>query len=412
MNPTCINCGALLHPPKSPGALVTCHFCGAPQAVQAQPGPRLPSTAPGPSGSPRLVIAVIALFVVVVVMVGTFARRAALGPHGGLLASRLDVAALANVSLAVTPAAMAAVTHVPVGNNNYMTVPLSGSAFDSVTFQWDEDDLSHPYTFTLSFVTPPPDVAAITRRLRAVLGSQMSASGSYSWQGAGASVTKDYVSAVARVEGKPGPKNPRWKQQLDTLWDVVRAEVLGLTVPVDDDVVRDWLGRGRAPALLASIDPATDVDASAAAVRKVFPGALSEQWSAITYRIALDHPLFDEVALVWENKRGAELETANFHPLNPADKEANQAAFEACLRSAFGPPTWRTETDHVNGKYSSRWSPEGPDNTIEADSGGVFVVVEAFVLLRSGGTVRPGSSRLSTPAWQKVVGVLDACGRH
>jgi hypothetical protein len=196
------------------------------------------------------------------------------------------------------------------------------------------------------------------------------------------------------------------------LWDVVRAEVLGLKVPVDDDVVRDWLGHGRALSLLASVDPATDVDASAAAVRKVFPGALSEQWSSIKYRMALDHPLFDEVTLVWENKSGAELKTANLHPANPDDKEANQAAFEACLRSAFGPPTWRTETDHVNGKYSSRWSLEGADNTIEADSGGVFVVVEAFAVLRSGGTVRPASSRMSTPTWQKVVGVLDACGRH
>jgi hypothetical protein len=146
---------------------------------------------------------------VVVVMVGTFAGRATLGPHGGLLASRLDVAALANVSLAVTPAVMATAMHVPVGNNNYVTVPLSGSAFDSVTFQWDEDDLSHPYTFTLSFGTPPPDVAAITRRLRAVLGSQMSASGSYSWQGADASVTKDYTFRPSPgSRGSPARRTP------------------------------------------------------------------------------------------------------------------------------------------------------------------------------------------------------------
>jgi hypothetical protein len=367
---------------------------------------------PRASGSPgvaAVVLAVIATFVIIVTVAAS-ARRGTLRPNGGSSGPRLDVAALANVSLAVTPAVMATMTHVPVGNNEYMSVPLSGSAFDSIAFQWKEADLSHAYGFTLSFGTSPPDVAAMTRRVRAVLGSHMSAAGSYSWQAAGGSFTKDDVSVTVRVDDdKPGGNDPHWKQELDTLWDVVRADVLGLKVPVDDDAVRDWLGRGRPLSLLASLDPATDVDASAAAVGKIFPGVRADRWGPIEYRIALDHPLFDGASLVWENHSHAELEKAIFHRTDANDKAANQAALEACLQSAYGPPTWRTETDHVNGTYSSRWSVEGVDGAIEAYSGDVFVMVEAFVPSRSG---KPASSSLSTAAWQRTVGVLDACGRH
>ncbi len=402
----CTNCGGILYPPALPGGLVTCRFCSAPQVARG-PTPR-----PMPAASPDAPLArgprVVAVLVIVLAAVAFVVSIGASARHG-ILGTRLDVAALQNVSLAVTPAAMTTATHVPVGNNEYMAVPLSGSTFESISFQWDEADLSHVYAVRLQFGKSPPDVAAITARLRVVLGSRVDASGNFGWEGASAGFSKDDFSVIARVDGGPGSKNPHWKQQLDALWDVVRASALGLKVPVDDDVVRDWLGRGRAPSLLASIDPSTDVDASDAAVRRVFPGALCDPvWTRC--RVALDHPLLSEVSLFWEDKSQAELERVEFKLVASEDGATDQVTLEACLQSAYGPPTSSAETEHMKRRHSSTWS-LGDRGVIEVDHGGITVLVENYlpVTARSTGS---GRVRMATATWQSLAGVLDACGRH
>jgi hypothetical protein len=188
----------------------------------------MPAASPGAPVTraiPVVAIMVVVLGAIVfIAVVGASARRGAVGP-------RLDVAALQNVSLAVTPAAMTSATHVPVGNNDYMAVPLSGSTFESIAFQWGRG------------------------------------------------------GPLPRVFGSPR-------------------------------------------------------------VRKV--------------------------------------------------GETDQATFEACIQSAYGAPTSRSETDHVNRKHSSRWSLEGTGE-LRVDSVDVDIDLETFVPWRARGARGPGGQGYPGP---------------
>ncbi len=414
MSPKCSNCGALLSPPAFRGAPLACHFCGARQILQPQAPPHLrgiPAPAPGvPRGLG--VLYAIAGVVLLICVIAALARRNAIGP-GAAVVPRLDVALLRNVSLAVTPPAMAAAMHVPAGTGTDMVVPLSGSPFQSVSFQWNEADLSHASGFGLSFGTPAPDVAAIVQRLRSVLGPRMNTSGDFSWGSASAGLSKDELSASVQMEGPLHGKNPHWKQQLDTLWDLVRAEALGMNVPVDDTTVRDWLGRGRPLSLLASLDPETDVDGSTAAVQRLFPGLSSDQMGRVQHRVALDHPLFSEATMAWDIGGRTRLQSVSFSAPSQAEAAAEQATFEACLESAYGPPTKRRVDpdylNHANDKHAAEWVFR-ENGSVDVDRVDVAVRLETFSFSRPGSPA-PGWHRMPRDSWQKVVGVLDACGK-
>jgi hypothetical protein len=414
MDLKCTNCGALLPSPQFPGASLTCRFCGAPQVFPAPPAPppasppRFAQNAPlaVPPRSVGIFLA-IAGVVILISFIGALAQRSP--GAGGLLGARLDVSALNNVSLEVTPAAMTTTTHVPVGNNEYMMVPLSSCPFKSIAFKWDESDLSHVSYFSLEFANPGQDAAPIRQRLRAALGPHMDASGSYSWGFANASFANGVLSAGVEANDPIEGKNPHRELQLDTLWNLVRSEALGLKVKVDDAAVRDWLGRGRPPSLLASLDPETNVEASASAVRALFPGATLGQVIEVERTVALDHPLLSEAKLSWDNKSLARLKSARFEPPNQAEAAADQPKFEACLQAAYGPATKRTETDHMKAEYTSEWSFDGDSGEVEVDEFDVTVRVETLVWSFPGG---PKPHRMPRASWQRLIGVLDACGRH
>jgi len=172
--------------------------------------------------------------------------------------------------------------------------------------------------------------------------------------------------------------------------------------------VRDWLGRGRPLSLLASLDPETDVETSLSAVRGLFPGVTSGQLIDIERSVALDHPLLSEAKLSWENRSLARLKSARFEPPNQAESAANQPTFEACLQAAYGPATKRNETDHMKAKYASEWSLES-NGEVDVDEFDVVVRLQTLVWAPREG---PKPRRMSKAGWQKVIGVLDACGRH
>lgn len=250
MDLKCTNCGALLPVPPLAGASLSCRFCGAPQVFPARPAP-LPAFPPRPAPSvpvvapPRVIgiFLAIAGAVVVISFVSALAQRGASGA-GGLLSARLDVSALANVSLEVTPTVMTGVTHVPVDNNEYMMVPLSGFPFKSISFKWEEEDLSHVSYFSLAFANPAQDAPPIQQRLRAGLGPRMNASGSYSWGFAHASFVNGELTVSVEADEPIEGKNLHRELQLDTLWNLVRAQALGLKVTVDDAAVRTGSVRG------------------------------------------------------------------------------------------------------------------------------------------------------------------------
>ena len=416
MDVKCSNCGALLPLPPFPGASLTCRFCGAPQVFPAPPSPPPPPPlrpapyvpAAAPSRPPVGILLAVACAIVLISVLSALAQRSSPG-SGGLLAGRLDVSALQSVSLEVTPAEMTAATHVPIGNNHYMTVPLSGCPFTSVSFKWDEADLTHVSYFTLALANPAQDAAPIQLRLRAALRPRMDASGSYSWGFANVSFANGELSVGVRAEDPIDGKNPHREAQLDALWSLVRADALGLKVEVDDGAVRDWLGRGRPLSLLASLEPETSVETSASVVRGLFPGVTMGQGIDVERRVALDHPLLSDAKLSWENRSLARLKSARFEPPTQGEAAADQPIFEACLQEVYGLATKRTETDHMRGRYTSEWSFERGNGGVEVDELGVAVQVETLVWSFPGG---PKPHRMPGDKWQRLIGVLDACGRH
>lgn len=125
--------------------------------------------------------------------------------------------------------------------------------------------------------------------------------------------------------------------------------------------------------------------------------------------VALDHPLLSEAKLSWENKSLARLKSASFEAPRQAEAASDQPKFEACLEAAYGPATKRIETDHMKAKYSSEWSLDGGNGEIDVDEVDVTVRVEALVWSFPGG---PKPHRMPKAAWQRLIGVLDACGRR
>ena len=442
----CTNCGAQLTPPALPGAPVTCHFCGAAQVVTG-PGPLVPppvaglaptpfpppqggfGVPPGGYGEPpmpvdltvgvpsggRVVLLLLSIGLpilvvfVVVAVVGARVRRATtwapVAEPGANARTGFAVASLAGVTLRQTPEAFARATggdaSVEPGSegNRVVHVALSGGACSSMDVAWPASDPSHAREVRLSGGTGDGE-AAIRQRLAAHLGRRLRGD-HFNWEGAQLSYGTSYARAAADPKISTDT-NPHWKDQADALWDVMRADVLGLKVTVTDAEARDWLGRGYALSSLAAIDPAVDVDHSTAAMQAAFPSVQSRVSIGLRHTIALDHPLFGEAEVTWANEKAGTLQEAMVRPPPQAtdNKFASQDAIEACVQAAYGAPSRRSESDHLRNEHDTEWHP--PD-------GGEIRVYGHLLTV----TVQSHwAKKMSRAGWQRAWTVLDACGRR
>jgi hypothetical protein len=454
----CINCGALLTPPARPDATVTCHFCGAPQKpgpTAASPYAALPPqlqpshpgfgippggfgrVAPGivrPAGRvPRsnvgIILAVVGAVLglggaaLAVMLASSGAARTGMDPTSTGAPTALPMARLATLSLRQTPEAMAKITGVaptkdPSGDLA-MRVPLSGGAWDALNVVWDASDPTHAKEVFTYASTAPANDAAIRQRVAAHLGRRFDKNDNFFFNGAYFSYGGTYARAAADLKISTDP-NLHWKDQVDAMWDVLRASVLGLDVAISNGESRDWLGRGYPLTALGAIDPGIDVDRSTAAMQSAFPavhsqivnrstGAMQSAFPAVhsqmsirlQHTLAVDHPWYGEVEVKWPNAKGGTLEEAWLRPPPQMNnKFASQADVEACVKAAFGPPHRRYEGDHLGGDYSTDWQPA---------EGGEIRVYGQMVDVTVTSPFAP--KKMSQAGWRKAMNALDACGR-
>ena len=312
-----------------------------------------------------------------------------------------DVAAakLAPVTLRESPEQLAALLQVSPPRDRTLRATLSGSRFDAATFEWGEGHRDHVKRIALNLSDPNPRDEEIRKRLRDLLGRRFH-QGHFRWEGCslnfppGAVVLNLNVDLSRPISGD----NPIWREQSETLWAVVKTAALGLPGPVDPQAIRDWLGGGYPLRALASLDPDTDVDRSAAAVKALFRGAVPELHIDLSYTVALDHPLFGHAELNWPNKKSSRLGAIELRPPPEQTNFADQQALVACMTAAFGKPDRESGGDHLRGG--------GKDYTY-LQNGGEVRIYEHMVSIRARGR----SAALPRDLLQKALNAFDACGR-
>ncbi len=426
----CSHCGAPLDVQGGTISFVKCRYCGRTNqlqslrtvAPQTPPGWRPPPvwTPPpympaGPSplkyrggAAPALIVPlalvlVLALAGVVAGVIAAATRRpggSIPGVSGG--PSGLPVAQLAAVTLRETPERLAAITHASAGSDLRMRVPLSGSRFDAITFEWDPAHRDHVKSFYLNLSGSSPQDAAIRQRLSALLGRRFNGE-HFQWEGCGLyfAPSGGVLSVNIQLDRAVFGENTGWRDQAEALWAVTRSAALGLPGAVDPRILRDWLGRGYPLGQLSAFDSDTGVDAADAAVRRLFPGAVRELHIDLSYAVALDHPLFSHAELQWANKKASKMKEIELRPPPGLQKFADQEILVSCVTAAFGKADRESEGDHLRGG--------GKDFTWRPKGGGEVRIYEHMIAVR----VRdnPFAGAMPRDRLAKVIQTLDACGR-
>jgi len=324
------------------------------------------------------------------------------GFSGRSLAGGIAATQLAPVTLRESPEQLAKITRATMDAQRLMRVPLSGSRFDAVTFEWDAAHLAHVKRFYFNLSGSSPQDEPIRKRLRELLGRRFDGE-RLLWEGCGLYFprTGGVLNADVDLTRPITGENPYWKEQAETLWAVVKSAALGLPGAVDPQAVRDWLGGGYPFGALASLDTGADVDRSEAAVKALFRGAVKGLHIDLTYKVALDHPWFGHAELSWPNKKASQLEEVELRPPPGDQKFQNQPDMVTCTTAALGKPDRESEGDHLRGG--------GKDYTWRPKDGGEVRIYEHMVMIRVRGN--PFAPPMPKDRFQKIVQSLDECGR-
>jgi len=360
------------------------------------------------SAAGGIVVLVSVLMVVGVVVaagIAASARKKAPGtaawPGGP---KRLDPSALSKVTLKESPEQLAEITGVTMDAQHSMRVPLAHEQWEAVTFRWDPEHLDHVKDLYFNGKSGSKGDASARKAVRAVVGRRLEKD-SFQWEGAGIYIsnTNDHIGVNITITqpGSSGTENPFWHQQSEALWKLVRSAALGVGTPPKPADMRDYLGGGYPVGDLAKLDLVADIDASDAAVHKVFPGAVKKLIIDLEYKVAIDHPWYGDAEISWKNKKGARLAEVSLRPPPGASfKFADQKAVDACVEATFGKPQKSYEGAHLGGSRDTTWRPAG---------GGEVRVYEHMLVI----TLRdsPFSSPMPDATWKKAIDALDRCGR-
>lgn len=423
----CSRCGAPLNVTEGK-RLIKCAYCGAssearslrtvapetprgwrpprewmppPNAPQASRAP-LRYRSPATTGVP-LAIALIGL---VAVVGGVIALRGMpKGPLGNALpggvssVSGLDPARLATVTLRERREDLSKALGGEARDNS-LRVPLASKDWTAITFEWDPAHPEHVLKFYLNCDSPHPAYAGVRQKLERALPRRWNGD---SWRWEGVSLYYAQKSGVLSVNVEPeqerSRKNPYWKQQSEAMWSAVRAAALGLPSPLDQAAVRHYLGGGYPITEIGKVDFEADVDASAAAVARVFPGAEGEKRIGLDYTVALDHPWLEQAELSWSNNKGAKLKGVDLRKSSgkPLD---HQEELAKCVESGFGVRPKVNESDYLEKKRDYSFVPK---------EGGHIRVYQHMVAINM--REYPFAPPMPKATFEKALAVLDACGR-
>jgi hypothetical protein len=420
----CSHCGAPLDV-REGSSITKCRYCGAANQVRAMrtvaeqtppawrppptwtPPPHVPAdsnvTLPYRTGN---VVALILAIPVALTIVGGLtavlatkgARGGAIGANGVAVADNAKSAGdFATLTMRESMADLEARFGVK-GDGTSLRVPLNGSTFTTVTFEWDAKQPAHVARFYLNGPDPSPDGAAIRARLEADLPKRWREN-SWQWNGAVVSVSNGFLGISVTIPSENEPSRP-WREQVEGLWMVFRHAALGLDVKVDKDVVRDFLGGGISLVDLAKFDYEVDVDHATDDVKRVAPGVTQSRAGSLELKLALDHPVFSEAELQWTNAKGGKLALVYLRPVGTTNKLADQDALAKCVESGLGVKPRVNEGDYLAKQH---------DQDFTLPAGGEVRVYDHLVTITTRDS--PFSAPMKKATWEKVLSVLDGCGR-
>lgn len=368
----CSHCGAPLDV-KEGATLVRCHYCRVTtertrmrtlhthKPVDFRPPPKWTPPAhvaanseltlayqrEGSGGAGCLVTAIVAgVLAVIGGVVFVSAKR------GGAFSSISGPSAeeLAKVKLEKGPSALGSKLGANVTETS-IYVKLSNDRYDYVTMSWDKQHPEAPTSFYFGPKKGQKADPSIEARLAKHLRGGLDKNHSWRWHGASFGYGADgHFNASVRPVESGSIENPRWKEQIDLLYRIAVADVLGAKTTIGEDEVRDLLAGGYPLADVGAIDPATEVDAAEKVVFGKFPGAVRVSGSGVELDVPVDHPWILSLELEWPNQKNATLQTVRVHPAGGYDQLGPHVGdFARCLTKAFGAPKVN-ETDYLKKK--------------------------------------------------------------
>lgn len=423
----CNFCGAPLDI-NGTNPVVKCRYCGktsqaralrtvAPQTPPGwKPPPRwTPPAHLNPTGTQlryhnpnaaRVVLILSLVSTVVAGMAGVLAFRLTSPISAGLTSGssasgRLSRAQLLTLTMRESPEQLSRITGVKPGANHQMYVPLSDDRFESITFTWDPKQPEHVQAVSLRMTNAKEHQAIVGKRLTEIFGARFTPP-MVSWEGSSLHYMPEsrLLNFKADLSEMIFGQNLFWREQVETLWAVVKVAALDQKGPVDPQAMRDYLGAGYPLRAMTSLDLQTDVDRSAAAVKAIYRGAVPKLHIDLEYSIALDHPLFGSATIGWENKKASLVQEVRLWPRPGQQKFGNQAQLVACMTALLGKPSQVSEGDHLRGgNQDFTWRPKG---------GGEVRIYEHLISisLRSVFT-----APMPRDQFQRVIPAFDACGR-
>ncbi|WP_437785745.1 hypothetical protein [Sorangium sp. So ce1097] len=426
----CRHCGAPLDV-RAGERTTRCRYCGTTSATRSlrTVSPETPANwrpppvwtpPPHVAADPRvslkyhrantLVLAILGATATIAVAFGFFMTtaasiRTAAGPRGAgapVAPSGLAPEKLASITMRERAEDLAKLPGATLVEKTRVRVPLASPAWSTITFEWDAAHPEHVRQFYLNGPSSHPSHGEARRRLEDLLPKRWTGE-TFGWRGVSLHVAPS--SGGLNVNVSPpdasGGGSTYWKEQIELMWRVVQSAALGLPAQVDPAAVRDYLGGGYPLATLAKIDLATDVDASAAAIKKLFPGTPPEKRIQLTYHVAIDHPWFGTSELGWENAPGGKLLTVYIRPPGSGATLAHQDRISACVGEGFGLTPRITEADYLAKKRYYGYDLKG---------GGAVWVYDTMIMIRLS---KFGSTPPMTQAsWERLLALLDACGRQ
>lgn len=299
-------------------------------------------------------------------------------------------AELAHLSLAGTPGEVAEAFGVEPDEDGSVTLPLRGR-YEYVRLRWGDDPQHVEYV--LFYASEPiANAPAILGRFATDLGRRWEVEdgyGSYGWGSMHLSAHADGTQIGGGVGSYPGPY---WRAEMEALWLVMRRAVLGLDLPLEESTRRDRLGLGYPLATLADLDLQLDIDRTAEAMPRLYPGAArSEERFELTYEVPMDHPLVSHAWIQWNNAPDAKPNQVELWAQGEAFPDA--AAIASCLTAALGEPEERV-SDHLAQERNWSWGQRA-----SLSRGHLSINIESHWV-----------ERMSDESFDAAVRALDACG--
>ena len=183
-------------------------------------------------------------------------------------------------------------------------------------------------------------IAALARRFHALHD------GAWQWGRVSISAHKKDGELEASVESqRRGKPNPLFERQMDVARQILLEAAFGIPIHASDADLAELVGTGYKTADVGKIDPQTPIENAPALMTTRFPGALhdtSSSWEA--WEVAIDHPLFESVTLMWDKRPGGPMTHVRF---SVSDAYASsREALHTCLANALGAPEAKV-TDYV-----------------------------------------------------------------